>query len=298
MRSPAPTPLAPLVARAERQEGLLTRADLAELGVHQRRVRRMVLAGHWHEVLPGVLALGHGALSRRGQFLAAALWVGGDAALSHDSAAAFYGWLPEDPKDWPTIHVSTTGHRVKSRPGVVVHRTRHLDHRDVVVHGALRVTDRVRTLIDYADGHTYDELRAVADELPSLPRARLITTAARLPGRAGAGRVERLVHSEDAEARYAMERRSVVYFAAHGVPEPRRNVRVHGVLVDCWFAPGLVVELDSRAHHTRRSQFEADRLRDRALERHGIRTLRLVWRDLDLGDPLAAADILLELGNS
>ncbi len=67
--------------------------------------------------------------------------------------------------------------------------------------------------------------------------------------------------------------------------------------VDCWYAAAkLVVELDSRAHHTRSAELEADRLRDRALKRHGIDTLRLVWRDLDPGDPLAAQDVLQRLG--
>ena len=40
---------------------------------------------------------------------------------------------------------------------------------------------------------------------------------------------------------------------------------------------------------------EADRRRDRALARHGIRTLRLMWHDLDPLDGLAAADICLHL---
>lgn len=219
------------------------------------------------------------------------------AALSHASAAAFYGWIEEDPDDWPVIHVSVTGDAVRSKPGLVVHRTRHLDHRDVVPYGMLRVTDRVRTLVDLADHLTYDQLRAVADELPALPRQRLEATAARLPGRKGAGRTHRLIHSEDAQARFAMERRWVHYCNLHGVPHPDgRNVRVHGILVDCWYAAArLVVELDSRAHHTRRREMEADRLRDRALKRHGIDTLRLVWHDLDPPDPLAAQDVLQHL---
>ena len=39
----------------------------------------------------------------------------------------------------------------------------------------------------------------------------------------------------------------------------------------------------------------ADRRRDRALKRHGIDVLRLVWEDLDPADALAAEDVLQRL---
>ncbi len=121
------------------------------------------------------------------------------------------------------IHV-TTPRNVASRPGAVVHRTRHLDHC-----GPLLVTDRVRTLVDLADHLMYPELRAVADELPELPKQRLIATSARLPGRAGVGRTKLLIHSEDARTRFALERRYVRYCTHYALPHPDgRNVRVHG----------------------------------------------------------------------
>ncbi len=302
MRSSTAKPLAwdGVVERAERREGLVRRSDLIALGYHQRQIRRLVLNGRLLELHRDVYALGHRALSCRAQFLAAVWWAGKDAALSHHSAAAFYGWIKEDASARLSVHVTVRGNGVRSKPGVRVHRTRHLDHHDVMRYGDLRVTDRVRTLVDLADHLTYAELRAVADELPSLPKQRLIATAKRLPGRAGAGRIQRLIHSENAHARFEMERRSVRYFAQYGVPAPDgRNVRIHGLLVDCWYAAAkLVVELDSRAHHTRRAEFEADRLRDRALKRHGVDTLRLVWHDLDPEDALAARDILQRLAPS
>ncbi len=271
MRSSHAKPWSQVVALTERQEGLLRRTDLLGLGYHQRQIRRLVLNGRLQVVHPGVYAVGHRAISRRAQFQAAVWWAGDRAALSHESAAAFYGWIREDPDDWPPIHVSVPVDGVRSRDGVIVHRTRHLDHRDTMGYGELTVTDRVRTLIDLADHLAYERLREVADELPSLPKARLASTARRLPGRVGAGRMQRLIHSDDADARSVMERRSVRYFALHGVPEPDgRNVRVHGVLVDCWYRGAkLVVELDSRAHHSRRKELTKDRHRDRALKRQG-----------------------------
>lgn len=286
-----------LAELAGRQLGVVRRSDLVALGMTREQLRHRVASERLHVLQPGVYAVGHVAITRRAQFLAAVWWVGADAALSHESAAAFRGWIREDDEHPPAIHVSTT-RNVRSRPGVVVHRTRHLDRRDVLRWGPLWVTDDARTLVDLADHLCYGELRRVADQLPSLPAQRLAATAARLPGRAGAGRTLRLIRSEDAHTRSAMERRFVRYCNAHGVPHPDgRNVRVHGIPVDCWYAgPRLVVELDSRAHHARRAEMEADRLRDRALKRHGVDTLRLVWHDLDAGDPLAALDIRQRLG--
>jgi Transcriptional regulator, AbiEi antitoxin/Protein of unknown function (DUF559) len=298
MRSLAPTPWLDLVALAERQEGLVRRHELVAVGSHPRHVRRLVLAGQLHELHRGVYAVGHRAITRRAQFVAAVWWVGEDAALSHESAGASYEWIVEETAPWPDIHVSTVHDRVKSKPGVIVHRTRHLEHRDVITLGGLRITDRVRTLVDLADHLGPRELRQVADHLPSLPTARLEAVAARLPGRRGAGRLAALIHSEDAHTRSAMERRYVRYCATHDVPHPvARNVRVHGVAVDCWYEQArLVVELDSRAHHTRRREMEADRLRDRRLKRQGVDTLRLVWADLAPADPLAARDVRQRLG--
>ena len=281
---------------AARQHGLVRRGDLGRLGVTREQRRHRLACGRLHELHPGVYAVGHPAVSRRAAFLAAVWWCGDGAALSHASAAAFRGWLREDDQAPPTVHVTTTRAR-RSRPGVVVHRTRHLPLRDVQRWGLLWVTDDPRTVVDLADDATFTELRSTADRLPELPVAAIARCAADLPGRRGAGRVQELISSEDACTRSALERRSVRYLAHHDVPQPDgRNVLVHGIRVDCWYAgPRLVLELDSRAHHARRSEMEADRRRDRALARHGIRTLRLMWHDLDPLDGLAAADIRLHL---
>lgn len=75
-------------------------------------------------------------------------------------------------------------------------------------------------------------------------------------------------------------------------------MKVHGVRVDCWYPDALLVlELDSRAHHTRKREVEQDRLRDRALLRHHITTMRFVWHDLDPADGLAAQDIWQRLAD-
>jgi hypothetical protein len=87
----------------------LRRRDLIARGFHGRHIRRLVESERLHQLHPGVYALGHRSLPRDAQWLAAVWWAGARAALSHASAAAFYGWVAEDSHDWPVIHVSVVG---------------------------------------------------------------------------------------------------------------------------------------------------------------------------------------------
>jgi very-short-patch-repair endonuclease len=171
---------------------------------------------------------------------------------------------------------------IKSRAGIVVHRTRHLDPVDVMHHGLLAVTRQPRTLVDLADVVSYAELRGVADGLRRLDLPALRAAQARAPNRRGAGRVARLVASDRQRTRSAFERRFLRFCAAHGLPRPdATNVVLAGHEVDALYrTAGLAVELDGRAHHERRGQMRADRRRDADLQLAGLLVLRLVWEQL------------------
>ena len=73
------------------------------------------------------------------------------------------------------------------------------------------------------------------------------------------------------------------FLAERGLPAPERNVwmRLGGTdyELDClWRRERLVVELDSRAHHSDALAFERDRARDAALLAAGLRTVRVTAR--------------------
>ena len=73
------------------------------------------------------------------------------------------------------------------------------------------------------------------------------------------------------------------FLAERGLPAPERNVgmRIGGAdyELDClWRRRALVVELDSRAHHSDPLAFERDRARDAALLAAGLRTVRVTAR--------------------
>src|SRR4029079_17807778 len=80
---------------AGRQHGVVSRAQLAALGLAPHVVDYRVMHGRLHAVHRGVYAVGHRALTRDGVFMAATLVVDG-AVLSHRSAAALLGIRPAD----------------------------------------------------------------------------------------------------------------------------------------------------------------------------------------------------------
>ena len=74
-------------AIAERQHGLITHAQLTELGVGRGALRHRIGTGALHKVHHGVYAVGHRALRPQAKLLGLVLASGPDAALSHAAAA-------------------------------------------------------------------------------------------------------------------------------------------------------------------------------------------------------------------
>src|SRR5688572_6431224 len=84
-----------VAALARRQHGVVTRAQLEELGVGRSAVTEWSARGRLHRVHRGVYAVGHLSLTRNGRFMAAVLACGEGAALSHLSAAVLWEILED-----------------------------------------------------------------------------------------------------------------------------------------------------------------------------------------------------------
>src|SRR3954447_14557430 len=93
MRSPI-TPDGRLAERAACQYGIVSRAQLYEIGFNNPAVERRIEAGRLHRLHRGVYAVGHTIVNRNGRYLAAVLACGPGAVLSHRSAAALWGIRP------------------------------------------------------------------------------------------------------------------------------------------------------------------------------------------------------------
>src|SRR3954466_2636813 len=80
-----------IAALASRQHGVVSRAQLLDLGLGADAIKHRVALGRLHPMYRGVYAVGHTALRSEAWWLAATLAAGPGAALSYRSAAELWG---------------------------------------------------------------------------------------------------------------------------------------------------------------------------------------------------------------
>jgi very-short-patch-repair endonuclease len=83
------------------------------------------------------------------------------------------------------------------------------------------------------------------------------------------------------DTRSPLEDRFVAYCRNRNLPRPVLNVTIAGFCVDAaWPGRNVVVELDSRQHHSGTQAFEDDRIRDTKLQIAGFAIVRVTDRRL------------------
>jgi predicted transcriptional regulator of viral defense system len=267
---------------AEAQYGVVSRAQLVELGLTARAIERRLGAGRLHRLHRGVYAVGHRVLKQDGRWLAAVMSGGVGAALSHRSAAALWNIRRTST---PAIDV-TVERALRQRPPVRFHRA-CLARDEVTTHAGIRVVNVARTLIDLAATLTRHELeRAITQAEIQRHDTGLLLNAAvqRHAGRPGVAKLARLLDEGrlgEKITRSELETRFLAFVEESGLPRPLTNQTIEGLEVDCvWPAKRVIVELDGRAFHDTRQGFERDRERDRILQAAGWRVIRITWRQL------------------
>lgn len=88
------------------QHGVLSRPQLAEHGVGDRRIAHRRASRRWQRVLPGVHCVHTGPLVRPAVLRAALLYGGPDAVLSHRSAGEEWGMVRRD--DEAPVHITVS----------------------------------------------------------------------------------------------------------------------------------------------------------------------------------------------
>src|SRR3954454_1482186 len=281
-----------IAAWAERQHGVVTRAQLVADGVGRRAIDRRIAAGLLRPLHRGVFAVGHPALRREAWWIAAVLAAGHGAALSHRSAAALWR-IRNDART--RVEVSVPKHR-RSTARLEVHAI-DMAADEITVEDGIRVTTPARTLFDLAAVVTPDQLEHAFNEAEYrrlTSPVSLDAILARYPGRRGTQAIRRVLdnHRKNGETRTRseLERALLALVDAHGLPRPRLNRESdHGELDARWPQQRLVVECDGFAAHGTRKAFEDDRARDRDLQVAGWRVVRITWRQLTTdGDTIAA----------
>jgi very-short-patch-repair endonuclease len=285
-----------LLDLAAKQNGLVTRAQARASGLSGDQIRRRVVGGHWQRVHPCVYRLRGSPQTWVAQLQAAALWAGASGAVSHGAAAALWGFsrLEGAPPE-----LTLADHR-KPPARIRVHWSNSVPSTDVVVLRGLRVTSRLRTLLDVAGTSDANDARACVDEAM---RRRWVTAEqlSRLVERSSNARGVELIRLlveeyEGGNGPTESELEALVYevLDAEGLPRPlkQRSVLASGRVrrLDFTFTgTPVVLEADGFAWHANLEVFERERTRHNALTLRGFVVIRWTWRALrDEADRLVA----------
>jgi very-short-patch-repair endonuclease len=280
-----------LAELARRQHGIVTAAQLRDLGLTMRAVQYRVSDGRLHPIHRGVYAVGHRNLSDNALFVAAVLAVGRDAALSHLSAAALWGFRNWNRNQGGWVDV-TVPRRVKPRRGIRLHTVRSLAADDATQCAGIPTTTPARTLLDLADVLNEKQLTRAVHEAEVQRRITPAALARRLDhanGRRGASRLAAVIALGPAPTRSDLEDLILEFLARHGFPRPRTNARVAGEEVDFHFpSTRLVIEADSARYHGTEIRREADRRKQARLEAAGYHVIRLDWKQVTVKEAQTA----------
>jgi very-short-patch-repair endonuclease len=278
------TPDQRLAAIAGRQYGVVSRAQLYELGFDNPAVERRIANGRLHRLHRGVYAVGHTIVPPRGRWLAAVLACGDGAVLSHRSAAALWDIRPTTATRIDVTVAHTSG--VRTTAAIVVHRSRRAV--EAVTCDRVPVTTPGRTLLDLATALPRRQLEKAAEMAEAL-RLNVIVD----PGHPGARRLAAaMAHDLSHTTRSPLEDDFLALCDRFEIPRPRVNAIVEGFEVDfCWPDERLVVETDGR-HHLTRAAFERDRARDALLLVRGWRVMRFTGRQVRRDTKEVAALVL------
>ncbi|WP_051116298.1 hypothetical protein [Amycolatopsis nigrescens] len=288
------------------QHGLITNRQATALGITPQTIRSNVSALRWQPVMHGVYATFTGPLPRETRLMAALLYAGAPAVLSHRTAAEEWGMLPID--DGQPLHVTVPYNcsAVSRLPLVAVHRSRAFHH-IATVDTPLPRTSRADTIIDVAvQEDTGSQVRtrfiALAGSAPVSMVALARQVELRPPHRFRTAVWEALQLMQGGalsalEAEYALHVES-----AHGLPAPQRQtpVSVNGrtlwedITYDNVGVP-LTTRLDGRETHATPGVAFRDRERDNAAELADRSRLVYGWADVTTAPCQVAAQVLTVL---
>jgi predicted transcriptional regulator of viral defense system len=277
------TPDARVAELATTRHRVVSTAQLRGCGLERGAVQRRVQRGWLHPIHRGVYAVGHRNIGREGFLTAAVLACGPGAVLSHRTAAQHWGLIRSSS---PAIHVTVPRAKKPEVRGVITHLTRHLPETDRAEHDGIPVTSVARTLLDLASIARPRELIAAieqAERLRIFDMQAIKELLERSNGRKGAKALRQaLIAAVDPpDTRSPLEDRFVAYCRNRNLPRPVLNVTIAGFCVDAaWPGRNVVVELDSRQHHSGTQAFEDDRIRDTKLQIAGFAIVRVTDRRL------------------
>jgi hypothetical protein len=251
----------------------------------------------WVNVLPGVYRAASTPESWHQKLVAACLWAGEGAVVSHLSAARLHGLegIPPMRRREP-IELTIQFGTYRRSPGLLVHRSRKLERGDRSTVDGIPVTGLARTLVDLSP--MLDERRLCVALDSGLARHRSIDVRMlrrdvrrlKTKGRRAARGLERLLAERAPEAVHldsALERRFSAALRSAGLPRPAEHFDVveggrHIAELDFAYPRvRLGIELDGANVHRRPSVWERDLDQRSDLAAAGWRLVLVTWAQLE-----------------
>ncbi|HEX7094752.1 MAG TPA: hypothetical protein VF183_02640 [Acidimicrobiales bacterium] len=272
---------------ADAQLGLVHHDQINKAGLSRGQLQRRVETGVLERVAPRVFRFVGSATSAHQRALAAVLDAGPGAALSHRSAAAWWG-IPGHSLEPLHVIRGTKGNRRTSNLATL-HDPRLLLPNHVVRSGAIPVTTPSRTLFDLASMVHVERLEhavdhAIAERLTNARALHVMLDELAKRGRTGIAAMREVLERRPIgyrapESRLELRVEEIVRLA--GLPLPERQVDIGDedgwiARVDyLWRVSRFVLQVDGSRWHTMLFDRLADEEQQRRLERAGYRVRRV-----------------------
>lgn len=299
-----PEPPAELIRLAHRQQQVLTRAQLRQIGLSQVEIRAQIAARRWTNWGAHVVVLHNAEPSRRQLMWASTLDAGPPAALVSHTGLELSGFR-DFARAAALVHLMVPrGAKVTQHPSVVVHESRRVQPELHVHQQGLPCTTPPRSALDAAAWQPWP--RFACAMVAAVVQQRLCTPAQLDAALAVVGRVRHKAYLREAlrdiaggaEALSELDLAKVC--RRFGLQPPDRQVRrtdAHGRLryLDAeWVLPNgerVLLEVDG-AHHFEVEHWQKDMRRERALVVSGSRVLRATAVELRLEPAAVVTDLL------
>ena len=270
-----------LARLAARQHGVVTFADLIACGFTHDAISVRVRNGRLHPLHRGVYAVGHATVTQDGCYLAAVKACGEVAVLGLLSGARLQNIIRWEGR-YPDVLV--LGESAPRHPRVNGHRTSYLPAHHVTTVRGIPVTTAERTLLDLAGVLPEPRLRRALRQAQFLELTTIDSLVAVLHGpgpRRGRTKLARILARSAAPTQSELEDVVLELILQGGFTHPVVNAPLYiagrEIVPDFrWPEQRLIIEADG-PHHDDPFERAADRERQRILEAHGYRVIRVTW---------------------
>jgi len=288
---------------AARQYGVFSLKQARGVGMTERMVEGRLGSGAWVRLDSGIYALASSP-PRWERQLAAAVLSRPQSIVAGRSAAYLHGFDGFN-QGRPVVMVPFDGNG--RSPIARIIRSRHFSTIATTRVGAFPVTSPSETIVSLAGDLGPDHLEQLVDEClaaKSGDAETLMATIQRRSGVRGIARLRKITEERLPEAYQPpsseLERLLHRILDGPGIPQATRQFpfprEVVPGTVDAYIHRWrLIIEADGRRWHTRKADFERDRMRDNLATSHGIAVLRFTYRMLT-GVPERCVGMILETG--